>query len=144
MGQSVQTRAEAMGVGARGWLPSAQPPVSKDHVAWAELEQRRERRQVSLKPCSYEIVEANGMESVTIESGSAYSLNHSRDGISLLLSHAPLPTQCLEVHQSQSFGRRTVSVFEVRWTRPVHIEGEGELYVVGCRRLFGPCRYLQF
>ncbi len=132
------------------WLPrptwGSRVPKSivETRAVWAELERRRARRQISVQACSYELMDTGDTDSATSETRSAYSLNQSRDGMALLLGHELAPAQCLEVHTTLSFGRRSVSLFEVRWTKLIRIEGEGDLHLVGCRRLSDPCQYLQF
>ena len=94
--------------------------------------------------CSYEVLEVIDEESVVIEQGEAFALNRSREGILLFMGQAPHAKQLIEVHTARSGWGRTVNVFEVRWTRPVQVESPGNLYLVGCRRMFGPCHYLSF
>jgi hypothetical protein len=94
--------------------------------------------------CSYEVLEAIEEESVVIEQGEAFTLNRSAEGILLLMGRAPHAKQLIEVHTSRSGWGRTVNVFEARWTEPVQVESLGNLYLVGCRRTFGPCHYLSF
>jgi len=62
----------------------------------------------------------------------------------LLMSRIPDEGQCIELHSMPVLGRRAAYLLEVRWTKPVRIESEGELYLVGCQRTFGPCHYFQF
>ncbi len=107
-------------------------------------EQGREKREPVLQVCTYDMIEIRDEGLVTTTSGKAYSLNRSERGMLLLMGCAPTRTQYLEVHTAESFRRRAASVLEVRWTRVARIESEGELYLVGCKRLFGPCPYLQF
>ena len=94
--------------------------------------------------CSYEVLEAIDEESVVIGQGEAFALNRSKEGILLLIALAPHAKQLIEVHTSRSGWGRTVNVFETRWARPVQVESLGNLYLVGCQRIFGPCHYLSF
>ncbi len=71
-------------------------------------------------------------------------LNRSTEGMLLLMGRAPLAKQLIEVYTPRSRWSRTANVFEARWTRPVRVESHGNLYLVGCRRTFGPCHYLSF
>lgn len=105
---------------------------------------RGEVRTEYRRMCTYEVLEANDAQSVVIEQGEAFALNRSTEGILLLMGKAPQGHQSIEVHTSRSGWGRTVNVFEVRWTRPVQVESLGNLYLVGCRRTFGPCHYLSF
>ena len=94
--------------------------------------------------CSYEVLEAMNEESVVIEQGEAFALNRSTEGMLLLMGHAPHAKQLIEVHTARSGWGRTVNVFETRWAKSVQVESLGNLYLVGCRRMFGPCHYLSF
>lgn len=94
--------------------------------------------------CSYEVLEAIEEESVVIEKGEAIALNRSTKGILLFMRQAPHTRQLIEVHTPRHRWGRTVNVFDVRWMRPVQVESCGNLYLVGCRRIFGPCHYLSF
>ena len=94
--------------------------------------------------CTYEVLEADEDQSVVIEQGEAFALNRSKEGILLVMGKAPQNTQSIEVHTSRFGWGKTVNVFEVRWSQPVQVESLGYLYLVGCRRTFGPCHYLAF
>ena len=94
--------------------------------------------------CTYEVLEADEDQSVVIEQGEAFALNRSKDGILLVMGKAPRDKQSIEVHTSRFGWGKTVNVFEVRWSKPVQVESLGYLYLVGCRRTFGPCHYLAF
>ena len=94
--------------------------------------------------CTYEVLEADHDQSVVIEQGEAVTLNRSTEGILLIMGKAPQNTQSIEVHTSRFGWGKTVNVFEVRWSKPVQVESLGHLYLVGCRRTFGPCHYLAF
>jgi hypothetical protein len=92
--------------------------------------------------CSYGVLETIEGKSVVIEQGKAFALNRSTAGILLLMRQAPHAKQLIEVYDPRYGWGRTVNVFEFRWTRPVQVESFGNLYLVGCRRTFGPCHYL--
>ena len=94
--------------------------------------------------CSYEVFEAIDEESVVIEQGEAFALNRSAEGMLLFMGQVAHAKQLIEVHTPRSGWGRTANVFEVRWTRPIQVESLGNLYLVGCRRMFGPCHYLSF
>jgi len=105
---------------------------------------RREARVEHQSLCSYEVLEAVEEESVVIEKGEAYALNRSKEGIRLIMRQAPHAKQIIEVNTARARWGRTVNVYEVRWTAPVQVESLGTLYLVGCRRVFGPCNYVSF
>jgi hypothetical protein len=94
--------------------------------------------------CSYEVLEAIEGESIVIGHGEAFALNRSAEGMLLFIALAPHAKQLIEVHTSRSGWGKTVNIFETRWVRSVLVESLGNLYLVGCRRIFGPCHYLLF
>ena len=109
-------------------------------LAWHRCEARMDYRSM----CSYEVLEVIDEKSFVIEDGKAFALNRSTEGMLLIMALAPHAKQLIEVHTLRSGWGRTANVFEVRWTRPVQVESFGNLYLVGCRRIFGPCHYLSF
>ena len=94
--------------------------------------------------CSYEMLEVINEDSVVIEQGEAIAVNRSTEGMLLFMGMAPHAKQLIEVHTSRLAWGRTANVFEARWARQVRVESLGDLYLVGCRRIFGPCHYLSF
>lgn len=107
-------------------------------------ERRGETRKEYRCRCSYETLEAIDEQSVVIERGDAFALNRSTEGMLLFMDQAPHAKQVIEVHTPRSGWGWAANVFEVRWTRLVQVESLGNLYLVGCRRIFGPCHYLSF
>ncbi len=99
---------------------------------------RCEARMDYRRMCSYEVLESSDEESVVIEQGEAVALNRSTEGMLLFMALAPHAKRLIEVHNPRSGWGWTANVFEVRWTRPVPVESFGNLYLVGCRRIFGP------
>ena len=92
--------------------------------------------------CSYEVLKTIKKESVVIEQGEAIALNRSTEGMLLFMRQAPRAKQLIEVHIPRYGWGKTMNVFDVRWIKPVQVESFGNLYLVGCRRVFGPCHYL--
>ncbi len=107
-------------------------------------QRRCEERMDYRHMCSYEIRETISGESVIIGEGGAFVVNRSTEGMLLLMALAPHAKQLIEVHISRSGWRRTLSIFEPRWAKPRQLESHGDLYLVGCRRKFGPCDYWSF
>lgn len=107
-------------------------------------QRRRDERMDYRQMCSYEMRETITGESVVIGEGGAVVVNGSKEGILLLMALAPHAKQLIEVHISRSRWRRIVSIFEPRWTKSRQVESHGDLYLVGCRRKFGPCEYSSF
>jgi len=94
--------------------------------------------------CSYEMLEVINEDSVIIAQGEAIAVNRSTEGMLLFMGMAPHAKQLIEVHTSRLGWGRTANVFEARWARQVRVESLGDLHLVGCRRIFGPCHYLLF
>jgi hypothetical protein len=94
--------------------------------------------------CSYGMRAAIEQESALIEQGVAFILNRSVEGLLLLMGQAPYVKQLIEVYTPRSRWSETANIFEARWSRPVPVESFGNLYLVGCRRTFGPRHYLSF
>ena len=107
-------------------------------------ERRCEARMEYRRMCSYEVIEAMDEESIVTEQGEVFALNRSTEGILLFMGRAPHAKQLIEVHTHRSGWGRTVNVFETRWAKPVQVKSHGKLYLVGCRRIFGPCHHLSF
>ena len=110
------------------------PPVSPSD------EQRREPRIAKRQPCDFALTHALGPNDALIEEGTGVTVNMSRSGMQLLLGLAPRTGQLLEVHFRGKL-QRSVSLVEVRWTKPVRQASQGQLHLVGCRLTFGPSRY---
>ena len=105
-------------------------------------ERRRETRIEYRRMCSYEMLEAIDEESVVIERGEALILNQSTEGMLLFMGQACHAKQLIEVHTPRSEWSQAATVFEVRWSKPWQVEPLGNLYLVGCQRVFGPCHEL--
>jgi hypothetical protein len=90
------------------------------------------------------MIEAIEEESVVIEQGEAITLNLSTEGMLLFMRGTPHVMQMIEVRTPRSRWGRAMTVFDIRWVRAVHVESFCNLYLVGCRRMFGPCHYLSF
>ncbi|HSS30493.1 MAG TPA: hypothetical protein VLL06_05700 [Nitrospiraceae bacterium] len=115
-------------------LPVGAIPLSR------RCEERMEYRGI----CSYEMLEVINEDSLIIEQGEAIAVNRSTEGMLLFMGIAPHVKQLIEVHTSRFGWGRTANVFEARWVSQVRVESLGDLYLVGCRRIFGPCHYLSF
>jgi hypothetical protein len=105
---------------------------------------RREVRVEEQKLCTYELCESMDKEAVVIQQGEVYSLNRSAHGILIIMGYAPRPQQLIELHIPESKWRRSLNLFEVQWTKPVHVEAQGDLFLVGCHLTFGPSQYWAF
>ena len=105
---------------------------------------RREARVAEQIACSYELCESISEEGVVIQQGEAYSLNRSPHGILLFMGYSPRLHQLLELHVPESRWRRSLNLFEVQWTKSVHVDSCGDLFLVGCQLVFGLFRYWAF
>lgn len=104
-------------------------------AATVSLERRCETRVEDRCMCSYEVLEAVGEELVVIEQGEAFVLNSSTEGMLLFLGQPIQGRQLIRVDIARSGRDRIGNVFESRWTKPIHMESLGNLYLVGCRRV---------
>ena len=107
-------------------------------------ERRREARKHYGRMCSYEMVDSIEEDSVGIRQGEVFALNRSKEGMLLLMGQAPHEKQLIEVHSLRAGSDQTVNVFETKWAKPLPVESLGNLYLIGCRRIFGPLRYSSF
>ena len=118
--------------------------LSERTVATSSPSPRCEERLESRLACSYEVQEVVDGESVVVNRGETVALNRSGEGVLLVMNRAPRTNQMIEVHTRRGLLRRTAHVYEARWTKPVHMESLGDVYLVGCRRAVGPCHYISF
>lgn len=102
---------------------------------------RYETRVTEQKLCRYEVCESITDEAVVIQYGEVYSLNRSAHGILLLMGSRPETRQLLELHIPESRWRRSLNLYEIRWTKLISMDDLGDLFLVGCRLVFGPSRY---
>ena len=114
-------------------------PISPEHGA-----RRQEHRVSEQRVCSYALCESIDDAGVVIQEGEAYSLNRSHHGILLLMAYPPDAKRILELHIPEAKWRRSLNLYEVQWTKPVSIDSRRDLYLVGCRLMFGPSRYWAF
>jgi hypothetical protein len=105
---------------------------------------RGETRMNYRRLCPYEVIEAIDETSVVIGQGEAFVLNQSTGGLLLLIDLAPHAKQLIEVHTRRSGWGWTLNILEARWAKPVQVESLGNMYLVGCRQIFGSCNYLSF
>jgi hypothetical protein len=108
------------------------------------LGRRSETRMSYRRLCPYEVIEAKEGKSVVIGQGEAFALNQSMGGMLLLVDLAPQTKQLIEVRTRRSGWGWTLNILEARWAKPVQVESLGNMYLVGCRRVFGSCNYLSF
>ncbi|MCG3774045.1 MAG: hypothetical protein JW395_0862 [Nitrospira sp.] len=101
-------------------------------------ERRREVRRAYRRRCSYEMLESIEEDSVVTRQGEVFALNRSKEGMLLLMGQAPHKKQLIEVHSPCSRSGQAVNVFETKWAKPLPVESLGNLYLIGCRRIFGP------
>lgn len=87
--------------------------------------------------CAYELCASGGGGAATIQQGQAFTLNRSARGILLLMGDAPRVNQLIGIHNAALGWRRSTMVYQVRWTRPLRVESQGDLFLVGCRQVTG-------
>lgn len=127
------------------WKPeSIVPMVGARTPAVPEPTRRQEPRVEERKICAYELCESIDEEAVVIQQGEVYSLNRSAHGLLVLMGQVPRLKQLMEVHIPESKWRRFMNLYVVQWTKPIHVESQGDLFLVGCRLTFGPSHYWTF
>lgn len=117
--------------------------VRKD-VEVSSPSRRREERVNEQKVCAYSLCESLNGERVMIEQGEVYCINRSEHGILVLMGGRPRKRQLLELHVAETRWEYSLSLYEVQWTKLVPVESQGELFLVGCRLVFGASRYWAF
>jgi hypothetical protein len=105
---------------------------------------RCEARMNYRRLCPYEVIETIEGTPVVVGQGEAFALNQSTGGMLLLVDLAPQSKQLIEVHTRRSGWGWTLNILEARWAKPVQVESLGNMYLVGCRRVFDACHYLSF
>ena len=105
---------------------------------------RAEARCNERKVCVYGLCESTEEERLTIEQGEAYCLNRSEHGILVLMGRRPRFRQYIEFHVPETRWEHSLNLYEVQWTKAVSVESQGELFLVGCRLVFGASRYWSF
>jgi len=105
---------------------------------------RREVRVNQQKVCAYSLCESLDGEQVIIEQGEGYCINRSEQGILVLMGGRPRNRQLLELHVAETRWEYSLNLYEVQWTKIVPVESHGELFLVGCRLVFGASRYWAF
>ena len=105
---------------------------------------RAEARCNERKVCVYGLCESTEEERLIIEQGEAYCLNRSEHGILVLMGRRPRFRQYIEFHVPETRWEHSLNLYEVQWTKAVSVEAQGELFLVGCRLVFGASRYWSF
>jgi hypothetical protein len=127
-----------------GNLNAEAPGVSVHRDVETCLSRRRETRVNEQKACVYSLCESLDGEQMTIEQGEVYSINRSEHGILVLMGGRPRERQLLELHIAETRWEYLLNLYEVQWTKIVPVESHGELFLVGCRLVFGASRYWAF
>jgi hypothetical protein len=102
---------------------------------------RLEARCNEQKVCAYGLCESSDEERLVIEQGEAYCLNRSEHGILVLMGRRPRSGQYIDLHVAETRWEHSLNLYEVRWIQSVPVESHGELFLVGCRLVFGAPRY---
>jgi hypothetical protein len=98
---------------------------------------RREARVSEQKVCGYSLCESVDGQQVNIVQGEVYCINRSENGILVLMGSRPRARQLLELHVAETQKEYSLSLYEVQWTKAVSVETQGDLYLAGCRLVFG-------
>lgn len=102
---------------------------------------RGEARVSEQKVCAYSLCESLDGGHVNIEQGEVYCINRSEHGILVLMGSRPRTRQLLELQVAETQREYSLCLYEVQWTKVVPVETQGELFLVGCRLVFGASRY---
>lgn len=105
---------------------------------------RLEPRNDEQKVCVYGLCESTDEDRLVIEQGKAYCLNRSEHGILVLMGRQLRFGQHIEFHVAETQWEHSLNLYEVQWTKAVPVESHGELFLVGCRLVFGAPRYWAF
>ena len=119
---------------SRGAGRAAEPPLPPG------LQARCEPRTPNGKTCHFALTHSVSADEVICEEGAGMTVNISPSGMQLMMGVAPSRGQLLEVHLDDATLHPSVSLMEVRWTKPVREDLQERLYLVGCRLTFGPSR----
>ncbi len=105
---------------------------------------RQEARVNERKVCVYGLSESIDAGRVMLEQGEVYCLNRSEHGVLVLMGNRPRYRQLIELHVPETRWEHSLNLYEVQWTRAVPVESHGDLFLVGCRLVFGASRYVTF
>lgn len=98
---------------------------------------RQEARIEDAHCCAFEMCESDQDGAMVICEGQLVTVNRSAHGILLMMREAPRVNQLIEVHNAKLGWLRSMMVYQVQWTRPVHVESHGDMFLVGCRLTVG-------
>lgn len=122
-------------------MRSPRRQMVKEPSPSADLHNRREEARIEDRhSCVYEICESGGSSAATIQQGQAFTLNRSAHGVLLLMGAAPRVNRLVGIYNARLGWRRSTMVYQVRWTRPLRVESQGDLFLVGCRQVTGSPR----
>lgn len=105
-------------------------------------ERRCEARMDARRLCPYDVIEVKEGKSVIIGKGEVFALNQSAGGMLLLMNLAPQSKQLIELRTRHSGWGWTLNILEAGWAKPEEVDSLKNLYLVGCRQVFGSCNYL--
>jgi hypothetical protein len=123
---------------------AAMAKASQEAEASFPHSRQREVRVNEQKVCAYVLCESVDGKRVIIEQGEVYSLNRSEHGILVLMGSQPQNRQLLELHVAETRWEYSLNLYEVQWAKVVPVESHGDLFLVGCRLVFGASRYWAF
>jgi hypothetical protein len=105
---------------------------------------RQEARVNEQKVCAYGLSDSIDGGRVMLEQGEVYCLNRSEHGVLVLMGNRPRYRQLIELHVPETRWEHSLNLYEVQWTKAVSVESHGDLFLVGCRLVFGASRYWAF
>lgn len=98
---------------------------------------RQEVRVEDCHACAYEICESGEGDALAVQRGQVFTLNRSEHGVLLLMGEGPRVNQLIQVSRFRLGWRRSSMVYRVRWTRPLRVSSQDELFLVGCSLITG-------
>jgi hypothetical protein len=101
---------------------------------------RREARVEDCHKCAYEFCENGEGTAPAVRQGQVFTLNRSAHGVLLLMGEVPQVDQLIHVYNVRLGWRRSTMIYQVRWTRSMHVTSQSELFLVGCRLTTGVMR----
>ena len=103
----------------------------------ATQQERRDSERIPCKlVCSFDLTTPAGADAVKLTTGSGHVINRSERGLLLLLPEKVNNQQVVEIQvPSEVRKEQDTKVVEVCWTRPIEVDAQAKMYLVGTRFL---------
>jgi len=100
------------------------------------LERRYEIRLASMKSSQISLMHSMNPDSLVFQEWTGMTANQSPSGMLLWAPSAIPQGKLLEVMTDATLLTRSVSLVEVLWSKLIRKTSEGQLHLVGCRKIF--------